>query len=81
MSDIETISGYTTFTHDGSNMIVASSNTFTVTMGTDGHFTTREKYSRGTKLLRDAAQRADEYCRKKNRSRSGWKTRREIRDV
>ena len=39
------------------------------------------EYKGGTKLLRDAAQRAEDYCWKKARSRHGWKTRRELRDV
>ena len=85
MSDagkIETITGYTTFTHEGTNMTVSNSSVFKIWMDDEnGRFSSEEKYSGGTKLLRDAAQRADNYCRKKARTRSGWKTWRELRDV
>lgn len=63
---------------DNDSVNTVSSSFFTVWID-EVH--TEPQYSDGTKLLRDAAQRAEDYCWKKARSRSGWKTRYELRDV
>lgn len=58
-----------------------TSQTFTIWIDEHGDTSMQPRYSGGTKLLRDAAQVAEDYTRKNIQSRSGWKTRRELRDV
>lgn len=71
---IQTPNGTDTFT-------VENTGNFTVWIDDAGHIIDKEPYDGGTKLLRDAAQAAEEYCRNNTQSRSGWKTRRELRNV